>query len=224
MSRDFNSTAQTKRSGDFVRAYFVRMVVPNWTADPFSSGILTFNNSDLDIQATAPEDTVSRLYYGASNVLAINSIEESSELKRNGLEIKFNGLSNTFLNLFLTASYDINRTAIYVYDGALSPVGTRQYASVNLVRVHKGLVDSVKYSTSSTQTIIAIRTVSQFSDWSRPRVGELSDSTQKEKDSSDISLQFMAANSGTLRQVTWGSVSASVSPAQATGDYRHVGP
>jgi hypothetical protein len=205
MSRDFDSTAQTQRSGDFDRAYFLRMVVPSWVAEPFASGVLTFNTSDYDFWKTAPDDTNIRRYYGSRNILQINSIKESTELKRNGLEITFNGLNNEFLNLFLTGSYDINRTTVYVYDAAIHANGNNRYANINLVRVHKGLVDRVKYSTSSTQTVIAIKTVSQFADWSRPRIGELSDATQKEKDSSDNSLQFMSQGVGVMRQITWGT-------------------
>lgn len=205
MSRDFDSTAQSARSGDFARAYFVRLVVPNWTAAPFTDGILRFNTSALDFDVNGPDDSQSHTYYGSDGVLEIANIAETAELKRNGLQMTFSGLNNELLNLFLTSDYDINRTEAFVYDGAMNPSGTTEHANLNLVRVHKGKVDSVKYSTSQENTTITIKTVSQFSDWSRPRIFALGDVSQKEKDSTDQSLGFLASGVGTLQKVTWGS-------------------
>lgn len=205
MSRSFDTTAKNARSGDFSRSYFIRMVVPNWTASPFTDGVLRFNTTALNFDLQSPDDTTSHTYYGGEGVMEIGSIQEQAELKRNGIQLVFSGLNNELLNLFLTSSYDINRTMVYVYDAAFSVSGSNQYANPNLVRVHKGLVDSVKYSTSKENTTITIKTVSQFSDWSRPRINALSDASQKERDSTDRALEFMAEGVGTLQKVTWGN-------------------
>lgn len=205
MSRAFDSTAQTARAGDFARAYFIRLVVPNWTAAPFADGVLRFNTSELNFDVNGPDDDAEKTYYGASGVMAVESIKEQAELKRNGIQIIFSGLNNELLNLFLTSTYDINRTETFVYDAAMNPSGTIEHANINLVRVHKGLVDSVKYKTSKSSTTIVIKTVSQFSDWSRPRFNGLGDASQKEKDNTDQALQFLAAGVGTIEKVTWGA-------------------
>jgi len=205
MSREFDSTAQSARSVDFSRCYFIRLVVPNWTASPFTDGVLRFNTSSLDFDVNGPDDSSTATYYGGEGIVSVAAISESTELKRNGLQIVFSGLNNELLNLFLTSSYDVNRTQAFVYDAAMNPSGTIEHANLNLVRVHKGLVDSVKYNTSSSNTSIVIKTVSQFSDWSRPRLDALSDGSQKGKDSTDKSLEFLSDGVGTLKQVTWGS-------------------
>lgn len=181
MSREFDSTAQSARSVDFSRCYFIRLVVPNWTASPFTDGVLRFNTSSLDFDVNGPDDSSTATYYGGEGIVSVAAISETTELKRNGLQIVFNGLNNELLNLFLTSSYDINKTKAFIYDAAMNPSGTIEHANLNLVRVHKGLVDSVKYNTSSSNTSIVIKTVSQFSDWSRPRLDALSDGSQKEK-------------------------------------------
>jgi len=205
MSREFDSTAQSARSVDFSRCYFIRLVVPNWTASPFTDGVLRFNTSSLDFDVNGPDDSSTATYYGGEGIVSVAAISETTELKRNGLQIVFNGLNNELLNLFLTSSYDINRTQAFIYDAAMNPSGTIEHANFNLVRVHKGLVDSVKYNTSSSNTSIVIKTVSQFSDWSRPRLDALNDGSQKGKDSTDQSLQFLADGVGSLKQVTWGN-------------------
>lgn len=205
MSREFDSTAQSARSVDFSRCYFIRLVVPNWTASPFTDGVLRFNTSSLDFDVNGPDDSSTATYYGGEGIVSVAAISETTELKRNGLQIVFNGLNNELLNLFLTSSYDVNKTKAFIYDAAMNPSGTIEHANLNLVRVHKGLVDSVKYNTSSSNTSIVIKTVSQFSDWSRPRLDALNDGSQKEKDSTDQSLQFLADGVGTLKQVTWGN-------------------
>ena len=205
MSREFDSTAQSARSVDFSRCYFIRLVVPNWTASPFTDGVLRFNTSSLDFDVNGPDDSSTATYYGGEGIVSVAAISETTELKRNGLQIVFNGLNNELLNLFLTSSYDINKTKAFIYDAAMNPSGTIEHANLNLVRVHKGLVDSVKYNTSSSNTSIVIKTVSQFSDWSRPRLYALSDGSQKGKDSTDKSLEFLSDWVGTLKQVTWGN-------------------
>lgn len=205
MSREFDSTAQSARSVDFSRCYFIRLVVPNWTASPFTDGVLRFNTSSLDFDVNGPDDSSTATYYGGEGIVSVAAISETTELKRNGLQIVFNGLNNELLNLFLTSSYDINKTQAFIYDAAMNPSGTIEHANLNLVRVHKGLVDSVKYNTSSSNTSIVIKTVSQFSDWSRPRLDALNDGSQKAKDSTDQSLQFLADGVGSLKQVTWGN-------------------
>ena len=205
MSREFDSTAQSARSVDFSRCYFIRLVVPNWTASPFTDGVLRFNTSSLDFDVNGPDDSSTETYYGGEGIVSVAAISETTELKRNGLQIVFNGLNNELLNLFLTSSYDINKTQAFIYDAAMNPSGTIEHANLNLVRVHKGLVDSVKYNTSSSNTSIVIKTVSQFSDWSRPRLDALSDGSQKGKDSTDKSLEFLSDGVGTLKQVTWGN-------------------
>jgi hypothetical protein len=205
MSREFDSNAQSARSSDFSRCYFVRLVVPNWTAAPFTDGVLRFNTSALDFDVNGPDDSSTKKYYGGEGILTIAAIKESTELKRNGLQIAFSGLNNELLNLFLTSSYDVNRTQAFVYDAAMNPSGAIEHANINLVRIHKGLIDSVKYNTSSSSTTITIKTVSQFSDWSRPRVNALNNASQKDRDSTDRSLEFLADGVGTIKQVTWGN-------------------
>lgn len=205
MSRSFDSTAKTRRAADFSRCYLVRLDVPNWTAAPFTDGVLRFNTTALDFDINTSDDSASSTYYGAEGVLQISDIAESTELKRNGIELQFSGLNNELLNLFLTSSYDINRTKCYIHDCVFEVSGSTEFANPNTVRVHKGLVDSVKYNTSSTSTTIRVKTVSQLSDWSRPRIRMLSDDSQKAKDSTDKALEFMAQGVGTLQQVTWGA-------------------
>jgi hypothetical protein len=77
-----------------------------------------------------------------------------------------------------------------------------EYSINSVIKVHKGKVDAVNYKTSQEQTNIAIKTVSQFSDWSRPRVFKLGDASQKVKDSTDKSLEFITDT--IIKQVTWG--------------------
>ena len=43
------------------------------------------------------------------------------------------------------------------------------------------------------------------SDWSRPRLNALNDGSQKDRDSTDKSLEFLADGVGTIKQVTWGN-------------------
>ena len=205
MSRSFDGTAKTRRASDFSRCYLVRLDVPNWTAAPFTDGVLRFNTTPLDFDINTADDSASSTYYGADGVLNVSRIQEQTELKRNGIEVQFSGLNNELLNLFLTSSYDINRTKCFIYDCVFEVSGSTEFANPNTVRVHKGLVDSVKYSTSSEATTIRIKTVSQLSDWSRPRIRKLNEDSQKEKDSSDASMEFLAKGVGTIQQVTWGS-------------------
>ena len=94
MSREFDSNAQSARSSDFSRCYFVRLVVPNWTAAPFTDGVLRFNTSALDFDVNGPDDSSTKKYYGGEGILTVAAIQESTELKRNGVQIVFSGLNN----------------------------------------------------------------------------------------------------------------------------------
>jgi hypothetical protein len=147
-------------------------------------------------------DYSSTTYLGAQGVMSVASVKEQEELKRNGIEVVFSGLSNDVLNLFLTDTYDINRVVVEVFDVTLVSSGVTEYSINSVIKVHKGKVDAVNYKTSQEQTNIAIKTVSQFSDWSRPRVFKLGDASQKVKDSTDKSLEFITDT--IIKQVTWG--------------------
>jgi len=204
MSREFDSTAKTARSGDFTRAAFIRLDVPNWTATPFTDGILRFNTSAIDFDAQSPDDNSSKKYYGGEGIVSLAAVKEQAELKRNGILIIFSGLNNELLNLFLTSTYDINRSQVFIYDCAMNPSGSLEHANLNLVRIYKGLIDTVKYQTSQNSTTISVKTVSQFSDWSRPRISALGDASQKDKDNTDNSLQFMSAGPHIMQGITWG--------------------
>lgn len=197
MTREYSSAAKTEKAGDHSRCYFVTLTVPGWTAAPFTDGVLRFNTSSLDF------DYSSNTYYGSDGIMSVSNITEQEELKRNGIDVSFNGLNNEVLNLFLTDQYDINRTTVEVFEVTLNPSGTVEYDIKHVIRVHKGLVDSVSYKTSSEQTSINVKTVSQFSDWARPRIFKLGDASQKIKDSTDKSLEFISDT--VIKQVTWGS-------------------
>jgi hypothetical protein len=196
MTRVYTNTAKTAKAGDHSRCYFVTLTVPGWTEAPFTDGVLRFNTSSLDF------DYSSKTYLGAQGVMSVASVKEQEELKRNGIEVVFSGLSNDVLNLFLTDTYDINRVVVEVFDVTLVSSGVTEYSINSVIKVHKGKVDAVNYKTSQEQTNIAIKTVSQFSDWSRPRVFKLGDSSQKVKDSTDKSLEFITDT--IIKQVTWG--------------------
>lgn len=196
MTRVYTNTAKTAKAGDHSRCYFVTLAVPGWTEAPFTDGVLRFNTSSLDF------DYSSKTYLGAQGVMSVANVKEQEELKRNGIEVVFSGLSNEVLNLFLTDTYDINRVVVEVFDVTLVSSGVTEYSINSVIKVHKGKVDAVNYKTSQEQTNIAIKTVSQFSDWSRPRVFKLGDASQKLKDSTDKSLEFITDT--IIKQVTWG--------------------
>lgn len=197
MTRVYTSTAKTAKAGDHSRCYFVALDVPGWTASPFTDGVIRLNTSALDF------DYQSKTYLGAEGVLSIASISEQQELKRNGIDLAFSGLNNELLNLFLTDAYDINRVVIEAFDVTLVSSGATEYSINSVIKIHKGKVDAVNYKTSQDQTTINIKTVSQFSDWARPRLFKLGDVSQKIKDSSDKSLEFITDT--VIKQVTWGS-------------------
>lgn len=196
MTRVYTSTAKTAKAGDHSRCYFVTLTVPGWTDAPFNDGVLRFNTSALDF------DYSNKTYLGAEGVMSVASVKEQEELKRNGIEVVFSGLSNEVLNLFLTDTYDVNRVVVEAFDVTLVSSGVTEYSINSVIKIHKGKVDAVNYKTSQEQTTISIKTVSQFSDWARPRLFKLGDASQKARDSTDKSLEFITDTM--IKQVTWG--------------------
>jgi len=197
MTRTYTSGQKTVKAGDHSRCNFVELTVPGWTAAPFTNGIITVNTTALDFTHD------SKTYFGADGVLSVESIVETSELKRQGVQLTFNGLNTSLLNLFLTDQYDINKTTVKIFDTTMTVSGTNEYNIDFSVLVHEGLIDNVEYKTSSDSTTITVRTVSIFSDWFRPRLPFLDDQSQKERNSNDKSLSFL---SNTVNQVvTWGN-------------------
>lgn len=202
MARTYSSSQKADKATDHATTYALQLIVPGWTTAPFTSGIITVNTSSYDFSLNL--DGTSRTYYGAEYLLSIGNFQETSELKRNGIEVVFSGIKNEMLNVFLSDDYDVNRVRVKIYDVTFElGASGMEFANPTSTLIHNGLVDAVNYKTSRESTTISLKTVSAFSDWSRPRHFALGDASQKEKDSSDTALQYITKT--VIKQVTWGN-------------------
>ena len=197
MTRTFTTAEKNVIAGDFTKINLIELDVPSWNAAPFTNGILSFNTSALDFIHDG------KTYYGADGIVTLDSIKETSEIKRNGLSIGFSGLNTSLLNLFLTDTFHINKVVVSVFEAAYVQSGFIEYQKQYVKLIHKGKIDNIQYKTSSESAQITVRTTSVFSDWARPRLPFLDDSSQRERNSNDKSLSFLGNTVN--QQVTWGN-------------------
>jgi hypothetical protein len=92
---------------------------------------------------------------------------------------------------------------VSVFEAAYVQSGFIEYQKQYVKLIHKGKIDNIQYKTSSESAQITVRTTSVFSDWARPRLPFLDDSSQRERNSNDKSLSFLGNTVN--QQVTWGN-------------------
>lgn len=138
-----------------------------------------------------------KTYLGASQLLNISSVEETTEMEAKGATITMSGIPSSFLSLALTEPYQGRECRIYF--GMTS-------APSDYVEVFSGELDQMNISEEASTATIAVTVENVLIRLERPVVRRLTNEDQKSRFPSDVGLEYVAALQD--KEIFWGRTTA----------------
>lgn len=173
MARNITVAALTAASAANVRPVsFVRLA--------YDSGTIFVSSAAMDFTFN------SETYLGLGNVGSITSIEESAEVKANGMALTISGVPSDFISDSLNEDYQGRDARVYLgfLDDNLQLIADPMLA-------FRGRMDTQDISLGQTATI-SLTLESRLIDWDRPRIRRYTNEDQQNEYPSDKGLEFVS--------------------------------
>lgn len=132
-------------------------------------------------------------YTGAGTLLAISSMEDTTDIAAKGITISLSGINPQALGIALSEKYQ-NRTAniYFSLSGMVS----------DAVQVFSGLIDQMSINDTGETLTIAVSIESRLIDLERPRIWRYTSEDQKRVYPTDKGFDFV--NDLQTKQIIWG--------------------
>jgi len=132
-------------------------------------------------------------YIGAGTLLAISSIDDTTDIAARGITISLSGINAQILSVALAEKYQ-NRTAkiYFSLSGMVS----------DAVQVFSGLIDQMSINDTGETLTISVSIESRLIDLERPRIWRYTSEDQKRVYPTDKGFDFV--NDLQTKQIIWG--------------------
>ena len=137
-------------------------------------------------------------WFGSGEMLAVESIEETTEISAKGAAVTLSGIPQEVLSLALTEPYQGRKAKIHF--GVLN-------GSVSLSEIFSGYMDQMNIEESSESCTIQLTLENKLIDLERARVARFSSQYQKSIYSGDKGLDFVEDLQD--KKLVWGRKSGS---------------
>ena len=191
MSRDITTEVLDALDDDVVYPFFAADLA-------FSSGPLYMwsGYGDLCIGGTGASCTGGKLYLGAGQLLALSSVEETTEMEAKGASLTLSGIPFSFLSLALAEPYQGRECRIYF--GMTS-------APSAYVEIFSGELDQMNISEEGSTSSVSVTAENVLIKLERPVVRRFTNEDQKSRYPADLGLEFIAGLQD--KEIYWGRTS-----------------
>jgi hypothetical protein len=183
MSRDIPAQLLGNLSDNVVHPFFA--IELNFDSGPLrlwtGVGTLTYDEQD---------------YVGTGTLLAISSIEETSEIAVRGATLTLSGVPSEVISLALTSPYQ--GRVCNIYFGAKD----KTLNTVSLTSVFSGYMDQMNISEGQDTSTIELQVENKLIDLERARVARFTSSYQKSVYPQDLGLDFVESLQD--KDIVWG--------------------
>jgi hypothetical protein len=154
--------------------------------EPFFAVDLLFDNpNELYFWTGLGERTINgKTYLGTGEIMAISSVEETSQISAKGATVTFSGIPNSFLTTALSEPYQ-GRICNF-YFGVMS--NPDQYSEI-----FSGFIDTMNISEGATHSTIELGIENKLIDLERPRIHKYTSAHQKSVYPNDKGMDFVAS-------------------------------
>lgn len=164
---------------------------------PFFAVDLLFSSGPLYLWSGYGDLTIgTKTYLGAGQVLALSSVEETTEMEAKGASLTLSGIPSSFLSLALAEPYQGRECSIYF--GMTS-------APSAYVEIFSGELDQMNISEQGNTSSISVTAENVLIKLERPVVRRLTNEDQKSRYPADLGLEFIAALQD--KEIYWGRTS-----------------
>lgn len=188
---------------------------------PFFAVELFFQTSTLRFWSGLGEQTIQGdVYVGSGNMLAISTIDETSEVAAKGATLTLSGIPSELISLALQEPYQGRKCKIYF--GALDARGellllengslllNENGAALSIAtdtenvmaEIFTGYIDQMNIDEGAETSTIAVGVESRLIDLQRPRVRRYTHESQKSRFPNDLGFQFV--NDLQDKKFAWG--------------------
>jgi len=183
MSRDITTEVLDALDDDVVYPFFAVDLA-------FSSGPLYMWSGYGDLVIGA------KTYLGAGTLLALSSVEETTEMEAKGASLTLSGIPSSFLSLALAEPYQGRECRIYF--GITSDPSA-------YVEIFSGELDQMNISEEGSTSSISVTAENVLIKLERPVVRRFTNEDQKSRYPADKGLQFIAGLQD--KEIYWGRTS-----------------
>jgi len=204
MSRDITTEVLDALDDDVVYPFFAVDLMfdvregTDVNGDPITYGPLYMwsGYGDLCIGGTGDTCTGGKLYLGAGTLLALSSVEETTEIEAKGASLTLSGIPSSFLSLALAEPYQGRECRIYF--GMTSDPSA-------YVEIFSGELDQMNISEEGSTSSISVTAENVLIKLERPVVRRFTNEDQKSRYPADKGLQFIAGLQD--KEIYWGRTS-----------------
>lgn len=171
MSRDISLVVENALDDEVIYPFFAiellfdgAEVLRLWTGQ----GVLNYNSND---------------WFGTGQMLAIETIEETSEIAARGATVTLSGVPSEVLSLALTQPYQGRKATIYF--------GMRTNAASSMTEVFSGYMDQMNIEESPSGSIVTLTIENKLIDLERPRTARFTSAYQKSRFPNDRGFEFI---------------------------------
>ena len=188
---------------------------------PFFAVELFFQTSTLRFWSGLGEQIIDGdIYVGSGNMLAISTIDETSEVAARGATLTLSGIPSELISLALSEPYQGRKCKIYfgaldargdfllLEDGSflLNENGSAFSIATDtesvMAEIFTGYIDQMNIDEGAETSTIAVGVESRLIDLQRPRVRRYTHESQKSRFPNDLGFQFV--NDLQDKKFAWG--------------------
>ncbi len=188
---------------------------------PFFAVELLFQTSTLRFWSGLGEQTIGGdIYVGSGNMLAISTIDETSEVAAKGATLTLSGIPSELISLALSEPYQGRKCKIYfgaldakgkfllLENGSLllnengSALSIATDTENVMAEIFTGYIDQMNIDEGAETSTIAVGVESRLIDLQRPRVRRYTHESQKSRFPNDLGFRFV--NDLQDKKFAWG--------------------
>jgi hypothetical protein len=139
-------------------------------------------------------------YFPSGNLLGISAVDESADIRANGISISLSGLDNSIISSALTE--DSQGKVVKVFFGVVATVSNETQVVDTPYQTFEGFIDTMSINEDGDGTVVAITVENKLIILERPVERRYTDQDQKEFFTDDKGLEFI--DSLQDKSINWG--------------------
>jgi hypothetical protein len=139
-------------------------------------------------------------YFPSGNLLSISSVDESADIRANGIRISLSGLDNSIISSALTE--DSQGKVVKVFFGVVTTIDNRTQVVDTPYQTFEGFIDTMSITEDGDKTLVTIAVENKLIILERPVERRYTDQDQKEFFAGDKGLEFV--DSLQNKTLNWG--------------------
>jgi len=139
-------------------------------------------------------------YFPSGNLLSISPVDESADIRANGLRLSLSGLDNSIISEALTE--DSQGKVVKIFFGVLTTTDNETVVVDSPYQTFEGFIDTMTIGEDEDKTIVTITVENKLIILERPIARRYTDQDQKEFFAGDKGLEFV--DSLQDKSITWG--------------------